>query len=778
MVNVSGGYDHSLAATADGAVYAWGYNGYYQLGIGDGGYNSYYDYPMHVVVPGPCPAASPGGSGAPVPGACGYLTGVTAVAAGYTHSIALKGDGTVYAWGYNGDGQVGNGTTDGNYYDRPVQVVGAGGVGFLTGITAIAAGEYNGYALRNDGTVWAWGNNDNGELGNNNATGDSGSPVQVLGPGGVGFLTGITAIAAPDDGSHALALRNDGTVWAWGNNGDGELGDGTSTSRSTPVQVVSAGDSGFLTGVKGIAAGTYHSLALMTDGSVYAWGYNGYGQLGNNDNTFSNSYKPVQVRGVNGVGTLSGIAQIAAGEEQSVALTTDGRVVSWGEGDDGEMGNGYDFYYNLVPVAARNGFGPGPLTGISFIDAGGYHTLAIASATATPSVTALAFGNQTVGTTSAAKAVTITNGGSGPLTITGTTITGANAADFAQNGGCAGTIQAGGSCTVNVTFTPAAINARTATLSFATNAGQVDVALTGTGVAVPVTTYTVTASASGSGTVTPNGTTNYNSGNMATYTATAGAGQTFVGWTLDGTYVGYHNPLDFTVTSNRTLVATFVATPQFSDLGGLSAQDRQAIVFLAALGIVNPQGVNGSGQFQPNADVQRTQVAAFIARTFGWQHEFHANNFPDKCDPQGQHCIDDELWNNVAALKDYGVVGGYADQATCQSAGTTAPCYLPRDVVQRVQVVSVVARAFTKTPDLRPTGFWDRLNADPAQYTNVPNTGTQRADLTTYRANVGTVPGQTSDASFGDPNGNGSRLYMVQVLYAAFNAQFGVDRVP
>jgi len=288
----------------------------------------------------------------------------------------------------------------------------------------------------------------------------------------------------------------------------------------------------------------------------------------------------------------------------------------------------------------------------------------------------------------------------------------------------------------------------------------------------------VTASASGNGTVTPAGSTSYATGSQATYAATAAAGQTFVGWTLDGVYVGYASPLTFTVNANRTLVATFVATPRFSDLGGLSASEQQQITFLAALGIVNPNGVNGSGQFQPNADVKRAEVAAFVARVFGWQHEFHANNFPDKCDANGQNCVDDELWNNVAALKDYGVVGGYADQATCQSAGTTTPCYLPRDVVKRIQVVSVVARAFIKTPDLRPTGFWDRLNADNAQYTNVPNTGTQRSDLTTYRANVGTVPGQTSDASFGDPSGNGTRLYVIQVLYAAFNAQFGVDRVP
>ncbi len=228
---------------------------------------------------------------------------------------------------------------------------------------------------------------------------------------------------------------------------------------------------------------------------------------------------------------------------------------------------------------------------------------------------------------------------------------------------------------------------------------------------------------------------------------------------------------------NRTLVATFAARPSFADVP-TSDPDYQAITFLAAAGIINPQGVNGSGRFEPDRDVKRAEIAAFIARTFSWDKEFHANNFPDKCDQNAQNCIDDELWNNVAALADYGVVGGYTDPATCASAGTTSPCYLPRDVVQRVQVASIVARAFIKTPDLRPTGFWDRQDANNAQYTNVPNTGTQRSDLTTYRSNAGPIPGQTSDTAFPNPTGNGSRRFVIQVLFQAFSAQFSVDRVP
>jgi len=287
----------------------------------------------------------------------------------------------------------------------------------------------------------------------------------------------------------------------------------------------------------------------------------------------------------------------------------------------------------------------------------------------------------------------------------------------------------------------------------------------------------VTASANAGGTISPAGVTSYAAGSPATYTATPDAGQVFLGWTLDGVYVGYASPLTFTVNGNRTLVGKFAARPSFADVPA-GDPDYQAITFLAAFGIINPNGVNGSGEFQPERDVVRAEMAAFIARLFGWDKEFHRNSFPDKCDAQGQNCVDDELWNNVAALADYGVVGGDTDPATCASAGTTAPCYLPRDLVKRVQVLSIIARAFTKAPALRPTGFWDRLPADLGQYTNVPNTGTQRSDLATYRANAGPVPGQASDTTFPDPEGAGSRRFIVAAIFRAFNAWYGTDRVP
>jgi alpha-tubulin suppressor-like RCC1 family protein len=129
-----------------------------------------------------------------------YLTGVTQISAGYSHTLALKSDGTVFAWGYNGYGRLGDNTTTDRWI--PVQVLGVGGAGYLTGITQVSAGESHSLALKNDGTVFAWGYNGNGTLGNN-TNNYSYLPVQVLGVGASGYLTGITQNSA--GGAHTLA---------------------------------------------------------------------------------------------------------------------------------------------------------------------------------------------------------------------------------------------------------------------------------------------------------------------------------------------------------------------------------------------------------------------------------------------------------------------------------------------------------------------------------------------------------------------------------------------
>jgi len=727
-IAVAGGQGFSLVLLADGTVRAFGENDFGQLGDGT---LTQRTSPVTVVgLPGP----------------------VTAIAAGSDFSLFLLANGTVYAVGRNFNGQLGYGTNADS--STPVQVTG------LPGAASLIAVGYDHAMAVVGGVVYSWGANSSGQLG-------VGTNTDRNTAAAVGGLTGVTAISGGYD--HSLAISG-GIVYSWGGNDAGQLGDGTYTARNVPTPAVGPSGSGTLANATAVAAGGDHSLVLI-GGQVYSFGENNHNKLGYDSDIYYVNIPQL-------VPNLSNIVAIAAGDDHSMAVRNDGALFTAGQNHNGQTGIGSS---DLDRVSS---FTQVTTTGGVIAASGGRdeHSLIIVNPIAATTANSLNFGNATVGTNGAVQSVSLANTAGPDVTVVSVTLGGANPGDFSIVGNeCAGAVLTRDqSCPVTVQFRPTAPGARTATLVFDDNArgNPRSVTLTGTGVPITVAQFTVTASKTGNGTVSNEGVTSHASGSEASYTATPAAGQVFLGWTLDSKYVGYASPLTFTVAADRTLVATFAARPTFGDIGGLSAQDQQAITFLAALGIVNPAGVNGSGQFQPANDVQRAQVAAFVARVFDWQKEFHANNFPDKCDPQGQNCVDDELWNNVAALKDYGIVGGYSDAATCDSAQTTTPCYLPRDTVKRIQVVSVVARAFITAPDLRPTGFWDRQEANQSQYTNVPNTGTQRSDLTTYRANVGTVPGQTSDANFGDPTGNGTRLYMIQVLYAAFNAQFGVDRVP
>lgn len=185
------------------------------------------------------------------------------------HSLVLS-DGTAWAWGTNQDGQLGDGATTDSA--TPLAVSG------LHDVIAVASGGSHSLAVTADGKVWSWGANGSGQLGTGNNA-DSAVPVEVPG------LGGITAVAA--GGYHSLALGGDGTVWAWGENSSGQLGDGTTVNRNAPVQVKS------LTDIVAVAAGKVHSMALARDGTVWAWGGNYDGQLG--DGTVDNAVLPVHV---------------------------------------------------------------------------------------------------------------------------------------------------------------------------------------------------------------------------------------------------------------------------------------------------------------------------------------------------------------------------------------------------------------------------------------------------------------------------------------------------
>lgn len=225
--------------------------------------------------------------------------GYTAIESGFNHSFALKADGSLYGWGWNLLGQLGPGPTK---VSTP-QKIG-------TGYSAISASYGHTLAIKFDRSLWAWGWNLNGQLGNGNRN-DSSVPVRI----GDGF----SAVAAGF--SHSLALKTDGSLWAWGSGNAGQLGDGTYTDSAVPRQIG--------TGFVAISAGTEFSVALKADGSLWAWGLNSMGQLG--DGTLENRNRPVQI----GVG----YSVVSAGASHTLALKADGSLYSWGSNKDAQLGD-------------------------------------------------------------------------------------------------------------------------------------------------------------------------------------------------------------------------------------------------------------------------------------------------------------------------------------------------------------------------------------------------------------------------------------------------------
>ncbi|HAU29596.1 MAG TPA: hypothetical protein DCW68_05745 [Rhodospirillaceae bacterium] len=246
------------------------------------------------------------------------------------HICAVRTDGTVWCLGYNDYGELGDGTTD--FSETAVQVSG------LTGASQVVTGFYYTCALKTDGTVWCLGQDDGqGYLGDGSGT-SSLVPVQVAGEGGVGYLTNVTQISA--SAQHTCAVRSDGTVWCWGNSLFGwDL---------FPVQVSGEGGVGFLTGAVEVAAGYQHTCARKSDGTVWCWGHNESGQLG--DGSVNNSATPVQVLDETGGGVLSNVIAIEARGFNSCAVRSDYSVWCWGDNNDGSLGNGESGVSSSLPV--------------------------------------------------------------------------------------------------------------------------------------------------------------------------------------------------------------------------------------------------------------------------------------------------------------------------------------------------------------------------------------------------------------------------------------------
>lgn len=316
MVAVNTG--STIALKSDGTVVAWGRNDYGQLGNGEAA--------LRVS-----------------PGKVAGIDQVKAIAAGSAFTLALRADGSLWSWGSNLSGQLGDGTTQTRSF--PVRVSGISGT-----IASIVAGDNSAYAVTSDGRAWAWGSGGFGQLGTGDRNGRA-APVQVSGLP----VAGVRAVAA--GGSHALALAKDGTVWAWGDNTSGQLGNGTTTDSLAPIRISA------LSNVTAISAHQRVNLALDASGRVWAWGRGSRGSLG--DGTTNDRSTPFIVSG------LPSIGEIWAGGVISMAVAADGSgsVWAWGNNEFGEFGDS-KYVRSLSPVLVSS------LKGLTRFGMGGMHVIA------------------------------------------------------------------------------------------------------------------------------------------------------------------------------------------------------------------------------------------------------------------------------------------------------------------------------------------------------------------------------------------------------------------
>ncbi len=367
---VAAGADFGLALKRDSTVVAWGGNANGQLGNG-----------------ADLSAGQPVASGTPVPvtsAGGGPLSGVVSVVAGEQFGLALKADGTVWGWGANRSGELGNGGVAAG--SKATQVVGPGGTGFLTNVVSLAAGLLHAVAVRSDGTVWTWGDNSYGQLGDNGncSCRQSSKPIQVVSPDG-GFFKDAVAAAPGYGATHSMVIRKDGTLWAWGDNFAYQSGRTTSSTIALPTEIFGPAGVGFLEGIAEASAGFGFNVVLRGDGTAWGWGDDIYNQLGTNLDSFdsSNPRYPVLLAGdvvtvaaglgdtmlVKSDGTVmteganasmeagfatgnqdvqvltavpgvAGATQVAAGDSFEFAVTSAGNVWAWGNNQHGALGRG------------------------------------------------------------------------------------------------------------------------------------------------------------------------------------------------------------------------------------------------------------------------------------------------------------------------------------------------------------------------------------------------------------------------------------------------------
>lgn len=433
--DVAGGSGFSLALLADGTIRSWG-NGISGV-LGDGTTTGTWQGD-------PTARRTVSRIGSELPGA-------TRIFAGESVAYAILADGSVVGWGESSFTPLGD-SAQTMQSSTPIAIEG------LSDITDVAIGRYHQLAVREDGRVLGWGYNYNGQMGTGDENIGVDNPTPALVPG-IGVTTAKAVQVAASHG-HSVALLEDGTVWAWGWNQNGQLGNGTSGSTAhsgVPGQVQG------ISNAVAVAAGHGHTIALLADGTVKAWGAGTNGRLGNGTNTPTGNNPPVNVTG------LDDIVEIEAGLYSNYARTSDGSVWSWGGNESGQLGLGDTVSHTvpgLVPqvrVSAVTANGPFPSSG---------HALGIAALPPELDLGELDFGTQALNTIGAARKLTLT-AGSLELPIRKVRISEDDADHFLiSRDECTGeTLQPDESCSISVRYAPGAAGEHVASLDILTTNG-------------------------------------------------------------------------------------------------------------------------------------------------------------------------------------------------------------------------------------------------------------------------------------------------------------------
>ncbi len=316
--SVSAGGAHTIGITVDGALWSWGRNQVGQLGINTATGTK------------------------KIPTRVGDETNWSKISAGNAHNLALKIDGTIWTWGRNLKGQLGNGNLIQS--NVPIQV------GNENSWAQIAAGDEFCVALKSDGTLWAWGDNQYGQCGD-------GSNVDKLVPTQIGSLNTWQSIAAGTN--HTMVIKTNGTLWGFGYNNSGQLGDGSNIAKNNPTQI------GTDTNWKIALCGIFHTVALKTTGKLFTWGDNTEGQLGIGNNVPKNTPQAVE--------PSSNFSKIAKGHRHNVLLRPDNSLWSCGANVSGQLGDGTVLNRNILTAVS------GALTNWASVDSRVFHTAALNS---------------------------------------------------------------------------------------------------------------------------------------------------------------------------------------------------------------------------------------------------------------------------------------------------------------------------------------------------------------------------------------------------------------